>query len=42
MRPFIQMTMMRSQKTYPIATLGYQEKHLAIHQSNIDQELVNR
>ena len=42
MRRCIQMTTMRSEKTHPTATLAHQKKHLAMQQSRIDQELVNR
>ena len=42
MRPCMQMLMMKSQKTHPTATLAHQKKHLTIHHSKFDQELVKR
>ena len=42
MKPYTQMAMMRSQKTHPKASLAHQNKHLTIHKSKFDQELVKR
>ena len=42
MRPCTQMAMMRSQKIHLTASLAHQKKHLTIHQSKFDQELVKR
>ena len=42
MRPCTQMALLRSQKIHPAASLAHEKKHLTIHQSKFNQELVKR